>query len=172
MRIHCLLQRLLFRKENAMQNLMDSEQKLRAFRQKAVCFSENYNAAALKDWFCGDGRDEIGEILRQADSLMQNTFTFTDRWDMEPCAVPYRLDPLIWDVSPNGDPEWVYMLNRHEYLKKLLLAGWYTGTPDYFLKAKEFILHWIDHNTVGPKASLTTRTPASAVPTGFPCWFT
>lgn len=165
MRIHCLLQRLLFRKENAMQNLMDSEQKLRAFRQKAVRFSENYNAAALKDWFCGNGRDEIGEILRQADSLMQNTFTFTDRWDMEPCAVCYRLDPLIWDVSPNGDPEWVYMLNRHEYLKKLLLAGWYTGTPDYFLKAKEFILHWIDHNTVGPKASLTTRT----IDTGIRC---
>ena len=57
------------------------------------------------------------------------------------------------------------MLNRHEYLKKLLLAGWYTGTPDYFLKAKEFILHWIDHNSVGPKASLTTRT----IDTGIRC---
>lgn len=72
-------------------------------------------------------KGEMEEILRQADWLMEQKFCFCDRWDMEPCSTVYEVSPFSWDACPNGDPEWIYMLNRQEYLKKCL---WHTGTPD------------------------------------------
>lgn len=63
-------------------------------------------------------KGEMEEILRQADWLMEQKFCFCDRWDMEPCSTVYEVSPFSWDACPNGDPEWIYMLNRQEYLKK------------------------------------------------------
>lgn len=70
-------------------------------------------------------KGEMEEILRQADWLMEQKFCFCDRWDMEPCSTVYEVSPFSWDACPNGDPEWIYMLNRQEYLKKMLMAYWY-----------------------------------------------
>ena len=67
-------------------------------------------------------KGEMEEILRQADWLMEQKFCFCDRWDMEPCSTVYEVSPFSWDACPNGDPEWIYMLNRQEYLKKMLMA--------------------------------------------------
>ena len=138
---------------------------LNAFKEKARLYAKAYDASGLALRLRHESKGEMEPILAQADALMNNTFTYTDRWDMEPCSLPYQISPLEWEHSPNGDPEWVYMLNRHEYLKKLLLAGWCTGSSSYFQKAKEFILHWISHNTVGPEATLATRT----IDTGIRC---
>ena len=74
---------------------------------------------------------EMQEILCQADWLLERKFCFCDRWDMEPCSTVYEVSPFAWDACPNGDPEWIYMLNRQEYLKKLLMAYWYTGQERY-----------------------------------------
>ena len=62
---------------------------------------------------------------------MEQKFCFCDRWDMEPCSTVYEVSPFSWDACPNGDPEWIYMLNRQEYLKKMLMAYWYTGQERY-----------------------------------------
>ena len=75
-------------------------------------------------------KGEMEEILRQAEWLMEQKFCFCDRWDMEPCSTVYEVSPFSWDTCPNGDPEWVYMLNRQEYLKKMLL-GEYSQTDAY-----------------------------------------
>ena len=110
-------------------------------------------------------REEAKQILAQADRLMAHTFSFEDRWDMEPCREPFTLKEMIWDTSPNGDPEWIFMLNRHEYMNKLLIAGWLTGDTSYAEKLKWFLLHWIQANPILPEGTVTTRT----IDTGIRC---
>ena len=72
-------------------------------------------------------KEDANEVIRQADLLLDNTFVFMDRWDMEPCATPYTISLDTWVKSPNGDPEWVFMLNRHDFLNKLWQAYMLTG---------------------------------------------
>ena len=110
-------------------------------------------------------KGEMEEILRQADWLMEQKFCFCDRWDMEPCSTVYEVSPFSWDACPNGDSEWIYMLNRQEYLKKLLMAYWYTGQERYVEGMKQYILHWVRQNTKETFGSLMTRT----IDTGIRC---
>ena len=110
-------------------------------------------------------KGEMEEILRQADWLMEQKFCFCDRWDMEPCSTVYEVSPFSWDACPNGDPEWIYMLNRQEYLKKMLMAYWYTGQERYVEGMKQYILHWVRQNTKETFGSLMTRT----IDTGIRC---
>lgn len=84
-----------------------------AVRQAARRFYAQYDPAATAAYVRANCRSEAEHLLHQAEDLMQNTFVFTDRWDMEPCAVPYTVPAGQWTHSPNGDPEWVFMLNRH-----------------------------------------------------------
>ena len=57
------------------------------------------------------------EILRQADWLMEQNFAFVTVgiWSH---AVRYISLPFSWDACPERRSEWIYMLNRQEYLKK------------------------------------------------------
>lgn len=110
-------------------------------------------------------KGEMEEILRQADWLMEQKFCFCDRWDMEPCSTVYEVSPFSWDACSNGDPEWIYMLNRQEYLKKMLMAYWYTGQERYVEGMKQYILHWVRQNTKETFGSLMTRT----IDTGIRC---
>ncbi len=130
---------------------MNTQEKLEALKKRIGEFENRFDRKGMEQWLRTEGKEEMEKVLVQADRLMENIFVFQDRWDMEPCSVPYQLKPMEWETSPNGDPEWVYMLNRHEYLKKLMLAGWYTGDEKYFRKLKEMILHWISHVSVEPE---------------------
>ena len=60
-----------------------------AVRQAARRFYAQYDPAATAAYVRANCRSEAEHLLHQAEDLMQNTFVFTDRWDMEPCAVPY-----------------------------------------------------------------------------------
>ena len=134
-------------------------------RQRAEAYEAWYEKERVCAHIAGNCREEAEKILAQADRLMAHTFSFEDRWDMEPCSEPFTLKEMIWDRSPNGDPEWIFMLNRHEYMNKLLIAGWLTGEMAYVEKLKWFLFHWIQANPILPEGTVTTRT----IDTGIRC---
>ena len=109
--------------------------------------------------------EEATEIIRQADMLLKHTFIFTDRWDMEPCDTPYTVSLRDWITSPNGDPEWVFMLNRHDFLHKLWQAYLLTGNAAYTGKLKHYLLDWIEKNPITEQGTDATRT----IDTGIRC---
>ena len=62
-------------------------------------------------------------ILATADAALNNTFTFTDKYEMERCTRPVTLSsPIDWDHIPFGDNEWCFALNRHTFLLALAKA--------------------------------------------------
>lgn len=134
-------------------------------RQRAEAYEAWYEKERVCAHIAGNCREEAEKILAQADRLMAHTFSFEDRWDMEPCSETFTLKEMIWDRSPNGDPEWIFMLNRHEYMNKLLIAGWLTGDKAYVEKLKWFLFHWIQANPILPEGTVTTRT----IDTGIRC---
>ena len=107
---------------------------------------------------------EAGQVIEAAGRLMDQTFVFMDPWDMEPCGEPYAFPEMRWDEAPNGDPEWVYMLNRHDSLQKLLQAWRLTGDEAYAGKLKWYLFHWMEHNPLIPGGE-TVRT----IDTGIRC---
>lgn len=125
------------------------------------CYDYRFTSEYIKT-HCAD---EVSELLRQADMLLNNTFIFTDRWDMEPCDTPYTIDLDTWTESPNGDPEWVFMLNRHDFLNKLWYAYVLTGNRAYTDKLRFFILDWIEKNPITLDGTDATRT----IDTGIRC---
>ena len=128
-------------------------------------FSSCYNYSFTKEYISAHCSDEVEEVLRQADMLLNNTFIFTDRWDMEPCDTPYTISLDTWTESPNGDPEWVFMLNRHDFLNKLWQAYVLTGNSAYTEKLRFFILDWIQKNPITMEGTDATRT----IDTGIRC---
>ena len=124
-----------------------------------------YNRKEAAAWLLEKRPEEAAKVVAQADELMRNCFVFQDTWDMEPCLTPYTLEPMVWDKSPNGDPEWIFMLNRHDYLHKLLLAYWFTDRKEYVEKLKEYLFHWIDENPIRREGGVTIRT----IDTGIRC---
>lgn len=136
-----------------------------AVRQAARRFYAQYDPAATAAYVRANCRSEAEHLLHQAEDLMQNTFVFTDRWDMEPCAVPYTVPAGQWTHSPNGDPEWVFMLNRHDYLPKLWQAAVLTGEVRYRRKLIDSVMDWIASNPLTREGTLSTRT----IDTGIRC---
>ena len=125
------------------------------------CYDYRFTSEYIKK-HCAD---EVSELLRQADMLLNNTFIFTDRWDMEPCDTPYTISLDTWTESPNGDPEWVFMLNRHDFLNKLWYAYVLTGNRAYTKKLRFFILDWIEKNPITLDGTDAIRT----IDTGIRC---
>ncbi|AYE37256.1 oligohyaluronate lyase [Companilactobacillus zhachilii] len=76
--------------------------------------------------------------------LLENKFLFQHVYNMEPSPITYQLED--WHKSPNGDPEWLYVLNRQEYLQDLLITYLYTNDEKYLLKAKRFMMDWIQND--------------------------
>ena len=134
-------------------------------KRRAESFMAYYGAEDVTGYMKESCGVEAGEVLAQADRLMEQVFTFEDRWDMEPCSVPYRLEDMRWGRSPGRDPEWIYMLNRHEYLHKLLLAYRFTGELGYVEKLKWYLVHWIQENPIQEQGTEATRT----IDTGIRC---
>lgn len=136
-----------------------------AVRQATRRFYAQYDPAATAAYVRANCRSEAEHLLHQAEDLMQNTFVFTDRWDMEPCAVPYTVPAGQWTHSPNGDPEWVFMLNRHDYLPKLWQAAVLTGEVRYRRKLIDSVMDWIASNPLTREGTPSTRT----IDTGIRC---
>lgn len=125
------------------------------------CYDYSFTSRYILE-YC---KEEADEVIRQADMLLNNTFVYMDRWDMEPCATPYTISLDTWEDSPNGDPEWVFMLNRHDFLNKLWQAYVLTGNRVYTEKLRFFILDWIEKNPITLQGTDATRT----IDTGIRC---
>ncbi|MFV0393179.1 MAG: heparinase II/III family protein [Coprobacillaceae bacterium] len=84
--------------------------------------------------------------IKTMDLLLDNTFMYTRKFDMERCDVPYYNPDIDWDFVPNNDPEWAFVLNRMDYCIDLIITSIKTGKLEYALKAKEIIFKWIEEN--------------------------
>ncbi|MBG9367373.1 heparinase II/III family protein [Streptococcus sp. NLN64] len=105
----------------------------------------------------------LKSVLKSAKLLLENIFVFDDNWDMEPCLIPYRLSPLRWDMDCHGDEEWLFMLNRQEYLWKLGLAFQLSGDSSYLEKIKDFMESWIAQVQEFSPKDLRCRTMDTAI---------
>ncbi len=67
-----------------------------------------------------------------ADLALRRTFIFVDQYEMERCTTPVHFDgPIVWDRPPFGDPEWVFALARHTFLKHIAHAWALCGDERY-----------------------------------------
>ena len=138
---------------------------MNVLRNRATLLNQKYDGTRIAEYIHEHCLEEAEEVIRQANLLLNNTFIFTDRWDMEPCSVPYTVSLVDWTMSPNGDPEWVFMLNRHDFLHKLWQAYLLTGNHDYVDKILFFLRDWIQKNPITQQGTDATRT----IDTGIRC---
>lgn len=104
----------------------------------------NFKYVDLNELISKDKIKYGNSYLKNAKLLEKNIFLFQHVYDMEPSPIEYHLDN--WQISPNGDPEWLYVLNRQEYLQDLLYSYLKTQKTIYLKKIKFFILEWIYNN--------------------------
>lgn len=91
--------------------------------------------------------DEVKEILRIADEVVNKSFVFRFKWDMERTNKPVTFEnEIIWDRVPFDDEEWVFMLNRHRFWIALGQAYALTGDEVYAETFFSQLEHWIDNN--------------------------
>lgn len=100
---------------------------------------------------------EVEDTINTAEEVLNHNFVFRYTWDMERTNVPYKFnDEVIWDYCPNGDEEWVFMLNRHRYFTALGQSYALTGNEKYAKGFFNLIDHWIDNNPLGVERYKTT----------------
>ncbi|QIK69285.1 oligohyaluronate lyase [Erysipelothrix sp. HDW6C] len=103
-------------------------------------------------------------IRKQADDLLENRYYFVETWDMERCAEPYTIDPFDWEVCPNGDDEWTFMLNRMSVIPILVNASVICGEKKYAEHARTLIMAWIQsHDVMLPGTSTRTLDTAMRI---------
>ena len=138
---------------------------MNVLRKRSADFQQIFDVQRIGKYIHEHCAGEAAEVIRQADLILEDTFVFQDHWDMEPCPVPYTVSFRDWVTTPNGDPEWVFMLNRHDFLNKLQLAYVHTGDERYHEKLRSCLLDWIEKNPITPEGSDATRT----IDTGIRC---
>lgn len=104
----------------------------------------NKEMSTIKNLISNNQISYTKSYLKISNLLLNNKFLFQHVYDMEPCPVTYELSD--WHKSPNGDPEWLYVLNRQEYLQDLMVAFLNTDEFKYLEKAKYFMFEWIKNN--------------------------
>lgn len=134
-------------------------------KKTAIKYWEHYNKDKIVEYIGKNCKEEVEELIRQADMLLNQTFVFQDKWDMEPCRTPYTMSMDTWVESPNGDEEWVFMLNRHDFLLKLWYAFLFTDDEKYVAKLRWYMFDWIAKNPITEKGTDATRT----IDTGIRC---
>lgn len=142
-----------------------TEDRFERLSKKAEAFVKKYDPGRVADYVKKWCRPQADILIRQAERLLRQVFVFEDKWDMEPCKTEYSLPVMAWDQNPSDDAEWIYMLNRHDYLFKLLVAYWLTGDRKYTDKLSDYLFDWIEKNPESGWGGETTRT----IDTGIRC---
>ena len=70
-------------------------------------------------------------VLENADKSIENTFTFSEKYEMERCTVPVSFRSIDWDFIPSDDNEWCFAFNRHTFLLNNALAAAISGDRKY-----------------------------------------
>ncbi len=74
-------------------------------------------------------REEFDHVMKTADNVCNNVFSFDLRWDMERSQKPVVFkDKIDWLKLPGDDGEWIYAFNRHKYW--ICLGQAYAATKD------------------------------------------
>lgn len=95
-----------------------------------------------------------------ANRLVEHCFLFDKPWDMEKCFKAIHLDKKInWQYVYNDDPEWMYMLNRQNYLLDLIMQYLITENETYLNTYTDLIEQWLasESDSTG-KEETTWRT--------------
>lgn len=88
---------------------------------------------------------EVQSAIARADEICVHSFVFTDHWEMERTNRPVVFDgPVDWLTPPEGDPEWVYALNRHTIFLNLAKAWRYTKDEKYLATFIELCSDWLE----------------------------
>ena len=101
-----------------------------------------------------------------ANLLCSNIFIFKKPLDMEPCHIPYFMKDISWNKTKNADNEWMFMLNRHEYLIDLALAYVDSKDKKYVACWKRLVFDWIENN---PFEKNKINTSWRTIDTGIRC---
>jgi len=89
------------------------------------------------------GEEARQATLRRADEICQNIFQFRR-------VAPVRLvAPIDWTHCPDGNVDWTWDLNRHQYFETLGRAYTYSGDERYAWKCRELMLDWLERNPAG-----------------------
>ena len=87
------------------------------------------------------------ELFSKVDDLTDRDLVYYDNaMDMETCFDKYSFQEHKWHQTPNGDMEWVYMLNRQGYLVDLAIAFYLTKKEKFFEKWKLIVFDFIETN--------------------------
>lgn len=94
-------------------------------------------------------RDEVKSVLEFAGLVCENTFLFNRPCDLERTEESVRFDGEIdWYYKLNGDSEFLFQFNRHQFLIALGQAYYLTGDEKY---AKTFVRLFTDWLTRVPR---------------------
>ena len=87
---------------------------------------------------------DIAHTKRVADLLKKKIFVFDNPWDLEAYPEPMNfMDGIVWGETPNGDPEFIWQMNRHRNLMALGQAYALTKDESYAAAFEEIIADWI-----------------------------
>ncbi|MFV0288744.1 MAG: heparinase II/III family protein [Mycoplasmatales bacterium] len=91
--------------------------------------------------------------MKTIDLLLENKFRFDQKFDLECDRRIVQNIKLDWGLTPFGDREWTFVLNRMEYLYLLAEAG-----GKYQKHANYLVYHWLKHNNLTEQYQRTIDT--------------
>lgn len=110
-------------------------------------FYKNNSPENLKQVIQEISLDEKQHIFSVCEELSQNIFLFQEPWDMERTQTPFQFsDDIDWQINPNHDPEWTFMLNRMNYLNVLAQAYLLTSDHKYTVIYMRLLREWLQKN--------------------------
>ena len=107
------------------------------FDKATLALMDYYRTRTNTQYYDGWEKPEPGIAFNttNADAICNNHLVHVD--------LPEDID---WQADPQGDTEWIYCLNRHEFLTELGRAYWYTGDEKYTHAWKRLLGDWIKKN--------------------------
>lgn len=89
-------------------------------------------------------KDEVAKIIGIANGVVEQTYIFSLRWDMERTHIPVHFDGEIdWVYQPSDDSEWVFAFNRMNFFICLGQAYVITGNEKYAKAFADQLCHWV-----------------------------
>ena len=88
---------------------------------------------------------DLEHVIQVADDVVDQSFLFNLRWDMEQTHEPVVFDGEIdWLCQPGDDSEWVFAFNRMRYWICLGQAYAHSGDERYAQTFADQLCHWIE----------------------------
>ncbi|HKM08152.1 MAG TPA: heparinase II/III family protein, partial [Sphaerochaeta sp.] len=88
--------------------------------------------------------DEVEKIIALANEVVNQSFRFVLRWDMERTTIPVHFAGEIdWLYQPGDDSEWVFAFNRMHFWLCLGQAYALTGDEKYAQAFADQLCHWV-----------------------------